>query len=206
MSVALIAVLALGAATLPPASARLTAPQRRDLRCAAAFAVVAGAQARGEPAALALPPLAERGRRYLGLVGEQVAAATGLSGATVHGLLRDEARALGDRTALAVATACLADLDGAVPRRADPDAVECQALLEVYADVLARREGGSALAATLRREAELLALAAQALARARTGNPLETARQRVRAAITGQAATLDAETYAQCRKQADTHG
>lgn len=50
----------------------MTPGQTMQLRCAAAFAIVAGDQARGDPAALAYPPLKERGREYFVQVGAQL--------------------------------------------------------------------------------------------------------------------------------------
>jgi hypothetical protein len=43
---------------------RYTLEHRMLLRCSAAFAIVAGEQARGMAPALAYPPLGERGREY----------------------------------------------------------------------------------------------------------------------------------------------
>ncbi|SRR5690606_29068894 len=62
---ALLAVALLAA----PAAAQQEAPRytlehRMLLRCSAVFAIVAGEQQRGVAAALAYPPLAERGREY----------------------------------------------------------------------------------------------------------------------------------------------
>ena len=77
------ALLAVPAAAQAPLA--LTPAQTMLLRCSAAFAIVAGDQARGDPTASAYPPLRERGREYfvrasaqlmdeLGLTREQLAA------------------------------------------------------------------------------------------------------------------------------------
>ena len=50
----------------------LTLEQTMQLRCAAAFALVAGDQARGDPVALAYPAMKERGREYFVQVGAQL--------------------------------------------------------------------------------------------------------------------------------------
>jgi hypothetical protein len=204
----LAAGLLLGAATPPaPDLSHLTARHRHDLTCAAAFAVVAAAQSRGEARALALPPLNGRGPRYLGLVGERVAAEADLSGEAVHDLLNQAARrAAGDGSGgLATATPCLPDLDAALPRRPAPDALACRAMLDVYAQVLAGRDPASPLAATLARESAALGPRADALIAGRGENrdaALDRERSRVREALNGGPATIDADDFAACRKLA----
>ena len=207
-------VLLLGAAT-PPANAvadGLTEPQRHDLRCAAAFAVVAVAQSRGDAAALALPPLGLRGKRYLGQVGEQVAAQTGLGGEAVHDLLAAAARAVAHDGAIGVARGCLADLDTRAPPRPAPDAVTCLALLGVYADVLAARDTDSPLGQTLARESARLGplahglLAARGLDRAGEATALAQRRAELRDALNGGPTEIDADDFAQCRSLATARG
>jgi hypothetical protein len=203
----LLFVLALGAQTQPgvPVAGVPNEHQRHDLRCAAAFAVVAVAQTRGDAAALALPPLGIRGKRYLGLVGEQIAAQTGLSGEAVHDLLAAAARSVAHDGAPGVAAACLGALDSAVPPRPAPDAVTCFALFTVYADVLATRDPADPRAARLRRDSAFLAVMAHALLSGRGVDAagetaaIEHERARIREALTGGPATIDADDFAQCR-------
>lgn len=183
--------------------------QHHDLRCAAAFAVVALAQAHGDASALALPPLGLRGKRYLGLVGERVADETGLSGAAVHDLLAAAAKEVMHDGSVAVATACLADLDHVAPPRPAPDAVTCLALLGVYADVLAARDSDSALGHTLAGEAAGLAPAAGDALRAQgldAAAAIEQRRAQVRDALNGGPAGIDADDFAQCRRLAARKG
>ena len=142
----------LGAATQPPPPAPLTEQDRHAIRCAAAFAVTAVAQTRGDAAALALVPLGIRGKRYFGLIGERVAATSGLSGDALRDILAAAARAVALEGAPGVAASCLGELDAAVPPRPVPDAPACLAMLDAYAEVLAMRDPDSALAITLRRE------------------------------------------------------
>lgn len=81
----------------PPAAERapaLTLDQRTALRCAAAFALGAEAQARGDPQAMDLPPLAERGREYFVRLSAGIMDETGLPRDAVAQVLADEARAL----------------------------------------------------------------------------------------------------------------
>jgi len=56
--------LLLAPCALPAAEPGLTLEQKAALRCSAAFAIVAGDQQRGLPAAQAYPPLQERGKEY----------------------------------------------------------------------------------------------------------------------------------------------
>jgi hypothetical protein len=208
--IALPVALMLGAAGPPalPEAPALTMRDHHDLRCAAAFAVVASAQSGGNAAALALPPVGIRGKRYLGEVGERVAGTAGLSGPALRDVLAAEAKALGPGGALAVARSCLGDLDAAVPPRPAPDALTCLALLGVYADVLATREGQGALAAALARQAAQLAGAARGMLAARgidaagQDAQIAQARARLRAAITSGSGEVDADDFAQCRRLA----
>lgn len=210
----LMTALMLGATTQPgaPVPTTLTERQHHDLRCAAAFAVVAVAQTRGDAAALALPPLGLRGKHYLGLVGERVASETGLSGDAVHDLLAAAANEVAQSGSVAVASACLADLDGVVPPRPAPDAVTCLALLGVYADVLAARDAGSPLARALARESASLAplvhsdMAARGLDSAAEAGAIDQHRATVREALNGGPAVIDADDFALCRRLAATRG
>ena len=194
-----LAGLALAGATQPDL-ARITPQHTRAMRCAAAFAVVAVAQAQGDAAALALPPLGIRGRLFMGQVGTQVSTEAGLSGEAVHDLLAAEAQRLGPRGALAAAAPCLADLDAAVPPRAPPGPIDCYAILDTYAQVLAARDPASALAQTLRAEAGTLAAHGPM-----QGPAVDAARARARAALTSGDGTIDADDFAACRRLAH-HG
>ena len=199
---------ALGAASLPaaPDTAALTDRQRHDIRCAAAFAVVSVAQTSGDATALALPPLGIRGKRYLGQIGETVAAQTGLSGEAMHAMFDDAARRAAHDGAPAIATACLPDLDVAVPPRPAPDAIACVGLLGAYAEVLAGRGDPGALGRTLAEEAARLMPAAKALMvkqgldSAAQAATIGQARETARAALSGGPGEIDADAFAQCRR------
>ena len=69
----LLSIAAVGAfpavAQEPP---RLTLEHRLQLRCSAAFAIVAAEQQRGVASALAYPPLGERGREYFARTGARL--------------------------------------------------------------------------------------------------------------------------------------
>ncbi|OZA93595.1 MAG: hypothetical protein B7X57_04510 [Erythrobacter sp. 34-65-8] len=78
----------------PSAEAALSLDQRTALRCAATFALTAQAQARGEASAVALPPLAERGREYFVRFSARLMDDTGMAREQVAALLAREAQAL----------------------------------------------------------------------------------------------------------------
>jgi len=75
-------------------SPSLTIEQRTGLRCSAAFAIAAQAQARGDAEALSLPPLAQRGREFFVRFSAQLMDDTGMTRDEVAALLTTEARAL----------------------------------------------------------------------------------------------------------------
>ena len=193
---------------IPPAVPAITVQDQHDVRCAAAFAVVATLQARGDKNALSLPPLAIRGKRYLGLVGERLATQTGLTGDAVRDLLTQAARSIGPAGAADVARSCLGELDTVVPPRPAPAAPACLAMLDIYAQVLESRDPGDPIVARLRQESAALSAAAHALLQSRglddAGQAAAITRERaaVRAALSGGAATLDADDFAQCRQLA----
>jgi hypothetical protein len=113
---ALLAALALAA----PVAAQTTAPKpltlehRMLLRCSAAFAIVANRQAAGDAAALAWPPLKERGSEFFVRSSARVMDEAHLDRAALAEALAAEARSLAEGDALArIMPACLSALDGA---------------------------------------------------------------------------------------------
>ncbi len=137
-----VAALILALVTAPLAAAPPTtaaAPDtalRADLHCAAAFAIAASEQARGSAAALALPPMAVRGKRFFADVGERAVEQGGMTQAAVRDLLVAEvtgmqrrAAADPDRELAAEVRPCLARLDAAVPPLQTPDLAQCAAIL-----------------------------------------------------------------------------
>lgn len=95
-------VLALAASALPASAApgpagqprALTAPERMGLRCAAAFAVVAAGQARGEAAMKAYPPMVPRGREFFVRMAAQLMDSAGLDEAGIRAAAEVQARAM----------------------------------------------------------------------------------------------------------------
>lgn len=103
----------LATAPMPPAPP-LPLEQQTALRCAAAFALVSAAQTRGDPDALALPPLGQRGREYFVRVSAQIMDQYGLTRDQVAGMLGLEAHTLvRSGQSLDAARPCLVLLDAA---------------------------------------------------------------------------------------------
>ncbi len=89
--VCLPALLGSGPALSQSASKPLSENARTSLRCAAAFAIVANDQAKGNRKALGWPPLAKRGREFFVRVSAQVMDETGQNHDAVAQLLTAEA-------------------------------------------------------------------------------------------------------------------
>ncbi len=112
-----------GAVTAAPL---LGAARQASVRCAAAFALVAGQQARG--AAPPYGPLAIRGREYMVRVGSALID-EGASEGQVAAAMRDAAAALADPATLAaVLPPCLSLLDAEVPLVTAPTLPQCVAI------------------------------------------------------------------------------
>lgn len=93
---ALLAVFAPAALTAQTAL-NLSLEQRSSLRCAAAFALVADAQARGDGNALKYPAMAERGREFFVRSSARIMDDTKMDRAAVAAALRKEAEAIRDK-------------------------------------------------------------------------------------------------------------
>lgn len=167
------------AAAVPPTPvdlSRLSASARVDLRCAAAFAVVATEQAGGN-ALDGWPPLAARGKRFFVDTGTRVMAEAGLDREAVRTALAGEVTALQsakdpESALAALAKPCLARLDESAPPLTVPDLNQCSAILTLAADELHAREGMTPAAQDLRTLASVLtAREREALiAKGRTGD------------------------------------
>ena len=86
------------AAQEPP---RFTLEQRMQMRCSAVFAIIAGEQQRGVPAALAFPALGERGREYFARTGARLMDDLELSREQAEASMRAEAEAVQQAAAAA---------------------------------------------------------------------------------------------------------
>ena len=194
------------APTAPPTPApdfsRLTEDHKASLRCAAAFAVVATEQQRGEKEALAYPPLALRGKEYFVRVAAQVMDQTGLARDVVRGLLvqdvaemQQQASAISDPSAEVrlVMRPCLDRLEKIVAPLKTPDLLECSAILTLAAAEVHAREGMSPTASDLTTLATVLTTRAREaqIANGKSGNQADTAVELARekmAAITAPGA------------------
>lgn len=173
--------------------ARLTADARTDLRCAAAFAVVATEQASGE-APTGWPPLASRGRRFFVDTGTRVMADAGLTREAVRGVIAAEVGALQsaaspDAALEALAKPCVARLDASVPPLIVPDLNQCAAILTLAADELHAREGMTPATQDLRTLASVLTSREREalIARGRTGDEADRTVAQAREAMAVEA-------------------
>lgn len=143
------------AGTAPDLS-RLTPTHRAELRCAAAFAIVASEQERGIAGALAFPPMGARGKQYFVDVGTRVAGEAGLTREQVRDLMVADVAQMQKRAAnapdaemAAEMKPCLARLDAAVPPAKVPTLLQCTAILSLAYEEVHGREGMSASARDL---------------------------------------------------------
>jgi hypothetical protein len=131
----------------------MSASQRTDLQCSAAFAIVALEQADGE---------ALRGKTFFADTGERVMREAGLTREAVRGLIAGEVQALqaapDPDTALAALTGpCVARLDATVPPLKVPSLAQCAAMLDLAYEEVHAREGMSAAARDMKTLAMVLA-------------------------------------------------
>ena len=91
----LVAIL-LAAAPAPEQAPNLSQESRALLRCSAAFALVSGRQAQGDPAALRWPALETRGREFFVRSLAQLMDETGLDRDGIAWLAAFEAKAMRD--------------------------------------------------------------------------------------------------------------
>lgn len=184
------------AATAPQPRSALTAEQRADLHCAAAFAVAASEQQRGTAAALALPPMAVRGKRFFADMGERVLRETGLTRDAVRDLLVADVAAMQRRATVdpdgeltAEVKPCLARLDAAVPPLQVPDLAQCAAILGLAYEEERARGSQSPAARDLQTLAQVLASRARtaAIAGGASGDGADAALEQARAAMRSEA-------------------
>ncbi len=148
----LFTAIALQAAPVAPLEdiRAFTDTHRRDMRCAAIFAIVASEQARGEKSALAYPALGKRGRVYFADVGERVVAETGQPREAVQqefvaiaASLQENAanRASPEAAVSEYMSKCLPLLDAAVPPPGKPALPQCAIYLQLAYEEIYAREG-----------------------------------------------------------------
>jgi hypothetical protein len=207
------ALLAVLVTALAPLAAAPTAPDaalRSDLHCAAAFAIAASEQARGGAAALALPPLAVRGKRYFADVGERAVRA-GMTQESVRDLLTADVAEMQRRASVdpdnelaAEVKPCLARLDAAVPPLQVPDLAQCAAILGLAFDEERARDPQSPAARDLQTLAQVLASRARtaAITGGASGDGadavLEQARDAIRSEVQNRPGGVDNYAIAHC--------
>lgn len=136
------------------AAPQLTAQGRDDLRCAAAFAIVALEQSGGD-ALEGWPPLALRGKTFFADTGERAMKEGALTREQVRDLIAVQVQALQtapdpDKALSALAKPCLARLDATVPPLVAPTLKQCAAILGLAYSEVHAREGMSTSAQDLK--------------------------------------------------------
>lgn len=96
--------------------AKLTLEHRMLLRCSAAFAIVAHGQGKGDPEALAYPPMEEAGREFFVRASAQVMDEAGLDREALEKELSAQAQAMRDSgQVVQIMPTCLSLLDDGSP-------------------------------------------------------------------------------------------
>ena len=109
---ALLVLSPAAAAQESSAAPQLTAQQSATLRCSAAFAIIAQGQAEGNAAALAYPPMKERGREFFVRSATRLMDEHTLDRGAIQELVAGQAKDLADEGAVEeVMPACLMMLD-----------------------------------------------------------------------------------------------
>ena len=144
--------LILISALLVSATAAFAAPllpaQSQQIRCVAALAIVANDQGRGAGDWADFPPLAKRGAKFAGVVGEDVMKAGGLTKEAVRTLILADVAMLQKNpdTLRDVAGDCMDVMETALPK---PSLPACAAMVALANDDVQRREGFSETAKML---------------------------------------------------------
>lgn len=197
----ILALVASPFVAVPAASAPPDGPDaalRGDLHCAAAFAIAASEQTRGSAAALALPPLAVRGKRFFADVGARAVEQGGMTQAAVRDLLVGEvtemqrrAAADPDRELTAEVKPCLARLDAAVPPLQTPDLAQCAAILTLAWEEERVKGADSPAARDLQTLAQVLSTRAREgfIAAGKSGDGADAAVEAARDAMRAEAAS-----------------
>lgn len=207
----ILALLTAPLAAAPPPSAAPDAALKADLHCAAAFAIAASEQARGSAAALALPPMAVRGKRFFADVGARAVEQVGMTQDAVRDLLVAEVTAMQrraaadpDRELAAEVRPCLVRLDAAVPPLQTPDLAQCAAILTLAREEeRAKGPDGSAVR-DLQTLAQVLSTRARSafIAAGKSGDDadaaVEAARDAMRAEAANRAGGVDNYDIAHC--------
>ncbi len=193
----ILALLAAPLMAAPDAPAAPDAALRADLHCAAAFAIAASEQARGSGAAMALPPLAVRGKRFFAETGTRAVEQGGMTPEAVRDLLVADVAAMQrraaadpDRELAAEVKPCLVRLDAVVPPLKTPDLAQCAAILTLAWEEERAKGPDSAAARDLRTLAQVLGTRARDgfMAGGKSGNAADAAVEAARDTMRAEAA------------------
>ena len=146
-------------AASPPAS--FNTDQVEQLRCVAALAVAAYDQQRGAPGWVGFPWLPERGKKFSGIVGDQIVKETGLSREAVKAEIIGQVAALQKRAspqleAQMLVRSCIAVMDKLDPPKAPPSLTQCAAMVALAAKDAADADPGSVQARKMSNVAAIL--------------------------------------------------
>lgn len=170
-----------------PAAARdFTAGERHELRCVAAFALVAYDQQRGAPGWDGFPDLTVRGAHFSDVVRARLAKASGQEDDAIKAAVRTQIGQLQEdavkaedpqRMTQALVRDCLAQADRIDPPPAEPTMLRCAALASVADQDLRARDGQSDAATAMAMLAAVLESEARKELRAagKTGPESDTA-------------------------------
>ena len=203
----ILALLAAPLMAAPDTPAAPDAALRADLHCAAAFAIAASEQARGSGAAMALPPLAVRGKRFFAETGTRAVEQGGMTPEAVRDLLVAEVAAMqrraaadpansqpansqADRELVAEVKPCLVRLDAVVPPLKTPDLAQCAAILTLAWEEERAKGPDSAAARDLQTLAQVLGTRARDgfMAGGKSGNAADAAVEAARDTMRAEAA------------------
>lgn len=161
----LLMLLQPAAPTPVVAAPTLTAAQRDDLTCAAAFAIIASEQERGVTTALAYPTLVSRGRTFFVTTAERVVTETASSdegvGLALRGIVEDlqgQAAQSNDPAGVVdvIMEPCLKKLDAVVPLAPPPSMLQCAVYVMLAYEEVNGREGETPTARDLKTLATVL--------------------------------------------------
>ncbi len=131
---------ALAAAPPPPSSLNLE--QVEQVRCVAALAIAANDQVRGAPGWVGFPWLPDRGKRFAGIVGDQLVSETKMTREAIRDAILGEVASLQSRAAAStnpqpeaqsLVRSCIAMMDKVDPPKAPPTLVQCAAMVAIAA-------------------------------------------------------------------------
>ncbi|MEM1133909.1 MAG: hypothetical protein AAGH53_13330 [Pseudomonadota bacterium] len=200
--------------------APLTLEQKTDVRCAAAFAIIAVQQQRGVPSSASYPSMEPRGREFFVDVGARLIEDTGRSREQVQALFTAEAEAFqkaardeNDPNSAVdrIMTPCLLRLDAEVPRPPPPSLPQCAAIMALAYDEVFAEEGLSPRARDLKTLATVLDNRARTKLRAegKSGTEADVILGTLKAQLADEASALEAQgkspnyDYESCYKLAE---